>query len=172
MAYYSHYETTRLGFYSLSFLYCLGDSVSDGGELMGLEFMGKKQRKVWRSAWLCLFWAIWQDSNYRYFEDVEQKVQELKHSFICVFLLWPIRSLDVEHQLVGFLLIGACLFLLFLFAFWPFVYFLCAWVEPPFGYVLLNKFMCAYQKGLSKESTPTEKATVIYNNLSKILKEK
>ena len=51
-------------------------------------FGGKKWKRVWRAAPLCLFWTIWKERNRRYFENVELPIQRLKYLFLCNLLTW------------------------------------------------------------------------------------
>lgn len=50
--------------------------------------IGKKRRKAWNVAPLCLFWTICKERNKRAFENVELLDQELKFTFPCNFLEW------------------------------------------------------------------------------------
>ena len=52
------------------------------------SFVGRKQKKVWRVAHLCLFWTIWKERNRRSFENVELSIQRLKYLFLCNLLSW------------------------------------------------------------------------------------
>ena len=38
------------------------------------SYVGKKRKKVWRAAPLCLFWTIWRERNIRSFENGEHSV--------------------------------------------------------------------------------------------------
>ena len=46
------------------------------------SFGGRKWKKVWRVASLCLFWTIWKKGNRRSFENVELSIQRLKFLFL------------------------------------------------------------------------------------------
>ena len=50
--------------------------------------IGKKKRKVWRVAPLCLFWVIWKERNRRAFEDCSWTEQRLKNSFLYLWWDW------------------------------------------------------------------------------------
>ena len=50
--------------------------------------LGKKRRKVWKVAPLCLFWAIWKERNRIAFENEELSIHRLKNSFVCNLWLW------------------------------------------------------------------------------------
>ena len=49
------------------------------------SFVGKKRRKVWRAAPLCLFWTVWKERNRIAFENQEFSIQRLKYSFVSNF---------------------------------------------------------------------------------------
>ena len=48
--------------------------------------MGKKRKKAWRIAPLCLLWTIWKKRNKRAFNDVEQSNQAIKSNFMYTFV--------------------------------------------------------------------------------------
>ena len=52
------------------------------------SFVGRKRKKIWRAAPLCLFWTIWKKRNRRSFENVEFSIQRLKYLFLCNLLTW------------------------------------------------------------------------------------
>ena len=52
------------------------------------SFVGRKWKKVWRAAHLCLFWTIWKERNRKSFENVELSIQRLKYLFLCNLLTW------------------------------------------------------------------------------------
>ena len=58
-------------------------------------FVGRKQKKVWRTTPLCLFWTIWKERNRRYFKNVELSIQRLKFLFLCNLLSWS--NLFIEN---------------------------------------------------------------------------
>ena len=80
--------------------------------------MGKRQKKVWRAATLCLFWTIRKIKNKRAFKIEEQSVQGLKYTFLCNLWDWPRLFLsygpssivDLVDWVGSFL--GGCSFLL------------------------------------------------------------
>ena len=51
--------------------------------------LGKKRRKVWKAAPLCIFWAVWKERNRIAFDNEELSIYRLKNSFVCNFWLWP-----------------------------------------------------------------------------------
>ena len=114
--------------------------------------MGKRQKKVWRAAPLCLFWTIRKIKNKRAFKIEEQSVQGLKYTFLCNLWDWPRLFLsygpssivDLVDWVGSFL--GGCSFLLV-----PpplvctfkrvIIYFLCT-LEHCFGAFLLIIHAC------------------------------
>ena len=50
------------------------------------SFIGRKQKKVWGAAPLCLFWTIWKEGNRRSFDNEEFSDQRLKPVFLSNFL--------------------------------------------------------------------------------------
>ena len=50
--------------------------------------MGKKRRKVWKAAPLCLFWAVWKEGNKIAFDNEGFSIYRLKNSFVCNLWLW------------------------------------------------------------------------------------
>ena len=49
--------------------------------------MGKKCKKVWRAALLCLFWTMWRERNRAAFDNEVFSAYRLKSYFIRNF--WP-----------------------------------------------------------------------------------
>ena len=47
--------------------------------------VGKKLKKVWRAALLCLFWTVWRERNRVAFDYEAFSTYRLKSSFICNF---------------------------------------------------------------------------------------
>ena len=47
-----------------------------------LALVGKKHKKVWRAAPLCLFWTIWRERNSVAFENVVFPAHKMKRTFI------------------------------------------------------------------------------------------
>ena len=52
------------------------------------SFVGKKTRKVWRTAPICLLWTIWKEQNRRTFEGEKRTIQALKDLLITNLYLW------------------------------------------------------------------------------------
>ena len=50
--------------------------------------LGKKRRKVWKAAPLCIFWAVWKERNMIAFDNKELSIHRLKNSFVCNLWLW------------------------------------------------------------------------------------
>ena len=50
--------------------------------------IGKKRKKAWKVAPLCIFWSIWRERNRRTFEDRESLDQTFKSSFLYLFWDW------------------------------------------------------------------------------------
>ncbi|KAJ9678923.1 hypothetical protein PVL29_020968 [Vitis rotundifolia] len=50
--------------------------------------LGKKHRKVWKAAPLCIFWAVWKERNMIAFDNEELSIHRLKNSFVCNLWLW------------------------------------------------------------------------------------
>ena len=50
--------------------------------------LGKKRRKVWNAAPLCIFWAVWKERNRIAFDNEELSIHRLKNSFVCNLWLW------------------------------------------------------------------------------------
>ena len=61
--------------------------------------MGKKRRKVWKAAPLCLFRAVWKERNRIAFENEEPSVHRLKKSFVCNLWFWT-KSVVNEEPLL------------------------------------------------------------------------
>ena len=66
--------------------------------------VGKKRKKVWRAALLCLFWAVWRERNKMTFENEAFFTYKLKSYFICNFWSWSnAHSRDRDRTLLAFL---------------------------------------------------------------------
>ena len=57
--------------------------------------MGKKRRKAWLAAPLCLFWTIWKERNRIAFVNEDFSIQMMKNSFVCDLWSWSKSCLDV-----------------------------------------------------------------------------
>ena len=49
------------------------------------SFVGRKRKKVWRAAPLCLFWTNWKERNSRVLKNKEHFVHRIKLNFLCNF---------------------------------------------------------------------------------------
>ena len=58
--------------------------------------VGKRRKKTWNVAPLCLLCTIWKERNKRAFENVELSNQEVKFSFMCNFLGWTKGGIGQE----------------------------------------------------------------------------
>ena len=75
------YESYCLLFLVLlgSFLFSVRDTLSGWCDFN----LGKKRRKVWKVASLCIFWAVWKERNKIAFDNEELSIHRLKNSFVC-----------------------------------------------------------------------------------------
>ena len=65
--------------------------------------VGKKRKKVWLSAPLCLFWIVWKERNNSAFENEGHLVQRCKSFFLCNLWAWAKGFLDFgPHSCVDF----------------------------------------------------------------------
>ena len=58
------------------------------------SFVGKKRKKVWKIAPLCLFWMVWKERNRIAFNNEELSIQRMKNSFVCSFWSWTKLFID------------------------------------------------------------------------------
>ena len=71
-----------------SFSYSVGDAVFCEGVLLSWNGVpvGKKRKKAWKVAPLCIFWSIWREGNRRAFENRECLDQTFKRFyFFCIY---------------------------------------------------------------------------------------
>ena len=54
----------------------------------GGTFDGKKRKKAWKVALLCLFWTLWWEKNRRALDNYESMDQAIKNSFLYLFWDW------------------------------------------------------------------------------------
>ena len=54
----------------------------------GGTFVGKKRKKAWKVALLCLFWTLWWEKNRRALDNYESMDQAIKNSFLYLFWDW------------------------------------------------------------------------------------
>ena len=50
--------------------------------------MGRKKKKAWRTAPLCLFWTVWKERNDRVFDNKELSNKGIKLAFLCNLWAW------------------------------------------------------------------------------------
>ena len=66
--------------------------------------MGKKRKKVWRAAPLCLFWTVWHERNIVTFDNAVFFEYRLQSSFICNLWGWSnVHSGVTDKSLLDFL---------------------------------------------------------------------
>ena len=54
--------------------------------------MGKRRKKAWQMALLCIFWSVWKERNRLAFGDEDLSLQRLKYSFVCNLWSWVIAE--------------------------------------------------------------------------------
>ena len=64
-------------------------------------FVGKKRKKAWNVAPLCLFWTLWNERYQRPFEDSELTDHTILCSFMYMFLEWV--RVHIEFTSLSFL---------------------------------------------------------------------
>ena len=55
-------------------------------------FVGKRRKKAWQMALLCIFWSVWKERNRLAFGDEDLSLQRLKYSFVCNLWSWVIAE--------------------------------------------------------------------------------
>ena len=55
---------------------------------------GKKRKKAWMLAPLCLFWAVWKERNRIAFNNKELSIHRMKNYFVCSFWSWTKLFID------------------------------------------------------------------------------
>ena len=66
-------------------------------------FVGKRRKKAWQMAPLCIFGSVWKERNRLAFGDEDLSLQRLKYSFVCNLWFWVRGSLAESHSsLVSF----------------------------------------------------------------------
>ena len=67
-------------------------------------FVGKRRKRAWQMAPLCIFWSVWKERNRLAFGNEELSLQRLKYSFVCNLWSWVKVSLvESPSSLVSFL---------------------------------------------------------------------
>ena len=66
------------------------------------SFVGKKRRKAWMAASLCLFWTVWKERNRIAFVNEDISIQRMKNLFVCNLWSWSKSCLDVGPPLINF----------------------------------------------------------------------
>ena len=65
---------------------------------------GKKRKKIWLAAPLCLFWNLWRARNSLVFENEVPSAQRLKANIVTNLWYWAnLNSEDYSHSVVDFL---------------------------------------------------------------------
>ena len=91
--------------------------------------VGKKRKKIWLAAPLCMFWNLWGIRNRLVFENEVYSSQRIKANFVSSLLTWAnLHSYANSHTVLDFLtwmapfcshLVYICFFVLFIiFAFY------------------------------------------------------
>ena len=66
--------------------------------------MGKKHKKIWLAAPLCLFWILWRERNRMAFENEAPSVHKMKSNFLSILWSWAnLYSVDNASSLLDFL---------------------------------------------------------------------
>ena len=66
--------------------------------------MGKKRKKIWMAAPLCLFWTLWHEGNMVVFDNEVTSVQRIKVNFVTNLWTWAnLYSVDNTNFVLDFL---------------------------------------------------------------------
>ena len=66
--------------------------------------MGKKRKKIWLAAPLCLFWTLWRERNRVGFENSVTSAQRTKATFLSNIQSWAnLYRVDNMNSLLDFL---------------------------------------------------------------------
>ena len=66
--------------------------------------VGKKRKRVWMAAPLCLFWTLWLERNRVVFENEAPSTHKMKSFFLFTLWVWAkVYNVDNLNSLVGFL---------------------------------------------------------------------
>ena len=60
------------------------------------SFVGKKRKKTWKLAPLCLFWMVWKERNRIAFDNKEFLIHRLKYSIVCGLWSWTKLYIDAD----------------------------------------------------------------------------
>ena len=64
--------------------------------------MGKKRKKTWMAAPLCLFWTLWRERNRAVFDNGVTNAQKIKSNFLSNLWNWKILYSVVSTNSCGF----------------------------------------------------------------------
>ena len=66
--------------------------------------MGKKRKKIWMAAPLCLFWTLWGERNRGVFENGVTSTQRIKANILSNLWTWEnLYSVDNTNSFLDFL---------------------------------------------------------------------
>ena len=66
--------------------------------------MGKKRKKIWMAAALCLFWTLWRERNRVVFDNGVTNAQKIKSNFLSNLWNWTnLYSVVHKNSFVDFL---------------------------------------------------------------------
>ena len=68
------------------------------------SFVGKRRKKAWMAAPLCIFWTLWQERNRLVFEGVDISINRIKSTFLSNLWSWVnLCSVERPRSLIDFL---------------------------------------------------------------------
>ena len=70
------------------------------------SFVGKRRKKAWMAAPLCIFWTIWRERNRLVFEDENISVNRMKYTYLWSWV--NLYSVEKPRSLVDFLTWVGC----------------------------------------------------------------
>ena len=65
--------------------------------------VGKKRKRVWLAAPLCIIWTLWMERNWVVFENEAPSAHRMKSFFLFSWSWAKLYSVDNLNSLVGFL---------------------------------------------------------------------